>query len=130
VAGVLTAQLVRRSSGIAILRWMVVGAIPTLWLSVLLNPASFSLAHAGWVSVGAIGYLVLIAGLLNFGVWYTTVEKAPLSVMVITLMAQAPLSALLGWYVRHEVLTLASGIGAALIMGALVVGAEDATDKT
>jgi len=31
--------------------------------------------------------------------------------------------------VRHEVLTLASGIGAALIMGALVVGAEDATDK-
>jgi drug/metabolite transporter (DMT)-like permease len=125
IAGVLTTQLVRRSSGIAILRWMVVGAIPTLWLAVVRDPASFAIANAGWVSVGCIAYLVLIAGLFNFGVWYTTVERAPLSVMVVTLMAQAPLSALLGWWVRHEVLNLATWIGTALIMAALLIGAED-----
>jgi drug/metabolite transporter (DMT)-like permease len=73
----------------------------------------------------AITYLVLIPGLFCFGTWYRLVEKVPLSLMVITLLLQPPLSALLGWRVLGESLTAEIGVGAALILAALAIGASE-----
>lgn len=122
VAGVLAVRLVRRSSGITVLAFEVLGAVPAL----LLLGSAFPLTFAtGAVPLMGLAYLTLVPGLLCFGVWYRMVERVPLSLMILTLMLQPPLSALLGWRLLGEPITAELVAGTVLILGALMIGATD-----
>jgi drug/metabolite transporter (DMT)-like permease len=126
-ASVIAAHLIRRASGVTILWFQVLGAVTTLAFVPLLfgQALPFSLAGAGWPAAGALAYLVLISGLFNFGVWYTLVEKAPLSLMVVSVLLQPPLSALLGWQFLGERLTPLLTVGTGLILAALLIGSSE-----
>lgn len=128
VASVLGARIVRRSSGIGFLSWEVAGMVPTFLLLPFLTHGAMPLAFGAfaWPSLAAIAYLVLLPGLVCFGVWYATVERVPLSTMVVTILLQPPLSALLAWALTGEAVGLPIAVGTGLIVGALaVVAAAD-----
>lgn len=123
-SGVLSAALVRRSSGITILAFQVLGAVIALSMGPLVRPdlIQFTIGTPGPDAWAALAYLVVFPGLICFATWYVIVEKAPLSLMVLTLLLQPPLAAIFGWLVLREPLTPAMGMGTALILVALVLG--------
>lgn len=125
-ASAINARIVRRSSGVTVLWCEVIGATAMLALVPLLfgSVLPFSLAGCGWPTVGAIAYLVLVAGMFSFSTWYMLVERAPLSLMVVSLLLQPPITALLGWWFLGERLTAPLLIGTALILAALGLGVE------
>ncbi len=122
LAGVISARLVRRSSGIGILRYQVTGAAIMLGVIALTFPGAFpfSTAHTvvGWL---AFAYMLLVACGINFSIWYMLVERTPLSLLAVTLLIQPPISALLGWRFLGESLTTDALIGSACIFAALLV---------
>ncbi|MGV3616382.1 MAG: DMT family transporter [Fimbriimonas sp.] len=126
-AGVLAASLVRRSSGITILAFQVLGGVGTLALAPILMEGvlPFQASEITPLALGALAYLVLFPGLLCFSVWYMLVERTPLSLMVLSILLQPPLSALLGGLVLREPLTAQLGLGTALVLVALVLGATE-----
>jgi drug/metabolite transporter (DMT)-like permease len=88
IASVIGTRIVRRSSGIGYLSYEVLGMIPTLLLLPTLTGGAMPLAF-GTLSLPAIlvvAYLVLLPGLVCFGVWYATIERVPLSTMVVTIL--------------------------------------------
>ncbi|RYG33995.1 hypothetical protein EON81_16765 [bacterium] len=121
IVGVGAAILIRRSSGITILWFQVIGAalfyiLALPWIGDLTKGA------VGFAALASLGYLVFVAGMFNFGVWYTIVKNAPLSWMTITLLLQPPLSAVLGWVYLNERPTPNVWAGTGLILGALGIG--------
>lgn len=124
---VFAARLIRRSSGITILAYEVVGAALVLAVAPILFPGAFpfSLTGVTWEGVAAWAYLVFVPGLLCFSVWFMLVERTPLSLMVLTLLFQPPLSALAGWWFLKEPLSAELGVGTLLILGGLVLGTRD-----
>ncbi len=125
-AGVVAVSVIRRSSGITVLALQVVGAIATYCIAPLLLPHQLPVViHPGTVAIGSLAYLVLFPGLLCFGVWYRLVEFAPLSLIVVSLLLQSPLSALLGYFALGERLTTELAIGSLLIFSALIIGSLD-----
>jgi drug/metabolite transporter (DMT)-like permease len=127
-AGVLSAAIVRRSSGITTLAFQVLGSVVTLIAAPLIFPGllPFAVSEVTPAALGAVAYLILAPGLFCFSVWYMLVERTPLSLMVLSILLQPPLSALLAHFVLHEPLTPQIAIGAALILTALVIGATEA----
>ncbi len=127
VASVFGTSIVRRSSGVGYLAWETAGMLPTLLLVPLLAGGAMPL-HFGAPNLPAIlavGYLVLLPGLLCFGVWYATVERVPLSTMVVTILLQPPLSALLAWAFTGEAISHPIVVGTVLIVSALAVVAGE-----
>lgn len=125
--GVLAASIVRRSSGITILAFQVLGAAIAIGFGTVLAPQVVPLAvvhptPAAWVSLA---YLTLVPGLVCFSVWYIIVERTPLSLMVLSILLQPPLSALIGWWGLGEPLTGPLAGGTALIFVALMMGANE-----
>ena len=127
VSAVMGTRVIRRSSGIGTLAWEVAGMVPTLLLAPLLLGGAMPLAFGALdpPAVFALAYLVLLPGLLCFGVWYATVERVPLSTMVVTILLQPPLSALLAWRFAGEAIRLPIILGTALVVAALVVVAGE-----
>ena len=127
VASVLGASIVRRSSGVGYLAWETLGMVPTLLLVPVLTGGAMPFAFgAASLSAGlAVAYLVLFPGLLCFGVWYATVERVPLSTMVVTILLQPPLAALLAWAFTGETIGLPIVAGTALVVAALGVVAGE-----
>lgn len=127
VSSVLGTSIVRRSSGVGYLAWETLGMLPTLLLVPALLGGTMPLSAGGLTlqAVLAVAYLVLLPGLVCFGVWYATVERVPLSTMVVTILLQPPLAALLAWRYAHEPLTLPVLVGSALIVAALAVVAGE-----
>ena len=121
VASVFGAGIVRRSSGVGYLSWETIGMLPTLLLIPVLTPGAMPLAFGALDAPAllAITYLVLLPGLVCFGVWYATVERVPLSTMVVTILIQPPLSAILAWAFADETIGLPIVVGTALIVAAL-----------
>ena len=132
VASVIGASVVRRSSGVGYLAWETVGMIPTLLLVPALTHGAMPLALGTLdpSALGAVAYLVLLPGLLCFGVWYATVERVPLSTMVVTILLQPPLSALLAWAFQGEQVGLPVAVGSGLIVAALGVTASERSPAT
>lgn len=126
VSGILGTRIARRSSGVGFLSWEVLGMVPTLLLLPLLTGGTMPLfATFSWPTLLALGYLVVFPGLICFGVWYATVERVPLSTMVVTILLQPPLSAFLAWYYAGEAIGLPVAVGTALIVAALGVVASE-----
>lgn len=124
LGGVLATRLVVKSSGITVLALEILGAAISLGLTAL-TVMPFSLGHAGLASLGALSYLILMSGLVCFGVWYVFLEKAPLSLMVISILLQSPLSAVLGYFALGEKITSDLVMGSVLILIALLVAASE-----
>jgi len=124
VCGVLVIEVARRSSGITALWFQVLGAAIALILGSLFLPAvfPFRLDTVGLPTVGVLTYLTLVSGLFTFGVWYTLAEKAPLNLMVITLLLQPPLATALGVYFLNERPAPHAITGTLIIFAALGVG--------
>ena len=137
LASVVGATIIRRSSGIGYLSWEVMGMVPTLLLVPILTqgamPIGFGALDAS--ALLAVSYLVFLPGLVCFGVWNATVERAPLSAMVVTIMLQPPLAAFLAWWLRGEAIGPAVIVGSGLILAGLGVvagekGPQEAGDST
>lgn len=131
ITGVLAAAIVRRSSGITTLAFQVLGSIVTLSLAPFLFPSilPFSLEAVTPAAIGAVAYLILAPGLFCFSVWYMLVERTPLSLMVLSLLLQPPLSAMLAYFVLREPITPQIVAGATLILGALVIAATERSSR-
>lgn len=130
-ATVLGTSIVRRSSGVGFLACEVAGMVPTFVLvPLVLNQFLPLQAHGvGIASAVAVGYLVLFPGLICFGTWFATVERVPLSTMVVTILLQPPLSAFLAWRFMGETIGLPVGVGTGLIVAALAVAAAEKTEQ-
>lgn len=128
LAFVLAARLLRRSSGLGVLRWEMTGVAVSMALWPLIFPAwlPMSVTAVTWPMILAIAYLAFVAGVLCFGVWYATAETAPVSLMLITLGMQAPIASLIGVTVLGEPLSPGLMVGTFVILGALTIGAYDA----
>jgi len=124
ICGVLAIQIARRSSGITTLWLQVVGAAIFLSAAPIVLPSVFPYTFngSGATTAFVLTYLVLISGLVTFGIWYTLAEKAPLSLMVITLLLQPPLATGLGMLFLNEKPNLQTALGSALILAALLIG--------
>ena len=127
VASLLGTRIARRSSGIGYLSWEVAGMLPTLLLVPTLTGGGMPIVFGAFSppALLAVGYLVLFPGLICFGVWYATVERVPLSTMVVTILLQPPLAALLAWAFARETIGVPVAVGTALIVAALGVVATE-----
>ncbi len=120
LGGVLAAGTSRRSSGIGTLAWQIAGAVPTYALALLVKRPP--LPHPGLAAWGAVGYLVLVSGVVTFSTWYVLTERAPLSLMVLPIGLQPPIAAALGYFLLREEVKPSALLGALLILLALAVG--------
>lgn len=126
LAMILAIKIIRKSSGPGTLAFELIGvALSCLVMPLIVPQMALKWAVPDVWTIVSIAYLVLIAGLFCFGTWYRSVEKAPISLMVISLGIQAPLGVLLGHFVRREALTVNVGIGSALILCALVIASRE-----
>lgn len=128
LAMVLAVRVIATSSGPGTLAFQVIGAAASFAVMPLIVPGAMHL-HIGamrpetWV---AMGYLIFVAGLFCFGAWYAFAERAPISLMVVSLGLQAPIGVLLGWAVRGEPLSPELVSGSVLLLVALVLAASEA----
>jgi len=119
-------RVVLRSSGIGVLVYQAAGMGAAFLLASLLHPAlgmrfdGFS--GSTWV---AMAYLTLVTSLICFSVWYAIAERVPLSVMVIMIGIQAPVSAFLGITFLGETLRAEVVVGSLVVLGAILVAATD-----
>lgn len=121
LGGAFATKLARESSGIAILWFQLLGAVPVMWLAPSVVPSLEVVRTPDMVAIGTLVYLVVVCGLITFSAWYVLVERAPLSLMVLALPVQPPISAFLA-YLNNEPLRLEMLWGTVIIVLALVVG--------
>lgn len=131
LAMILAIKVIKASSGPGALAYELIGASISFALMPFIIPErmQLSVAQVTPSAIGAMAYLVLIAGLFCFGVWYRLAEKAPVSLMVVSLGLQAPFGAFLGWWVRGEQITAATAVGTVLILTALCLAATEAKES-
>lgn len=126
VGFVLAVRVVLRSSGIGVLVYQATGMGAAFLLASFLHPAlgmrfdGFS--GSTWF---AMAYLTLVTSLICFSVWYAIAERVPLSVMVIMIGIQAPVSAFLGITFLGETLRAEVVVGSLVVLGAILVAATD-----
>jgi drug/metabolite transporter (DMT)-like permease len=128
LGSVFAMRLVRRSSGLTILAGQISGGVLTFALAPLLLGDKLPIVFPSvwsWPAFASVSYLVLISGLLCFGVWYTIAERAPLSFMVVTILVQPIASTLLGILVKHEPFTIETALGSGLILVALLIASHE-----
>jgi drug/metabolite transporter (DMT)-like permease len=115
---VLAKSLATRYSGVAVL-WieslfaglsltlisLLVAGVPTLEFS----PAQ------GW----ALFYLIGVCTVFAFSVWFYLMERAPIGGMGVSILAQTPAAALIGYFILREPLHPTVWFGAALIMSGI-----------
>jgi drug/metabolite transporter (DMT)-like permease len=126
-ASIFSASIIRRASGITVLAFQILGAMVALALAPFLlgGVLPFHVSGVTPAGIGALAYLVLAPGLVCFSVWYMLVERTPLSLMVLSILLQPPLSAFFGWALLREPLTAQLGAGTGLILVALLLGATE-----
>ncbi len=123
-------RIVLRTSGIGTLAWQAAG----MGVAFLTMPF---FGYAGAIVFGgfsastliAVGYLMLIASLICFSVWYMVAEKVPVSWLVITVGLQVPLSACLGVAFNNEKIEVQLAIGTLVILSAIVLASLDRVER-
>lgn len=125
---VLATRIIRRSSGFGVLSFEMLGVALVLVAAPFLMPGVLQFQLSGWTPglTLALLYLVVIAGGICFGTWYIVAEKAPVSMMLVTLGLQAPVAALIGINVLGEKASTGLLAGTGLILSALLLGGWDA----
>lgn len=124
--GVLVAWLILKSSGIAVFAAETIGITLAMFVYPALLPSHLPMViphlDIHWLPVA---YLALVAGVFCFGCWSVLVEKAPLSLMVVSLAVQPPFAAVIGIVFLHERMPIDLIIGSLIITAALLFGALD-----
>jgi len=115
---VLAKSLAVRYSGVAVFWIESVFAGVSLTLIALLvagtPPAELSRAQ-GW----ALFYLIGVCTVFAFSVWFYLMERAPIGGMGVSILAQTPAAAFIGYFILHEPLHPTVWFGAALIMSGI-----------
>ena len=127
IAGILSIGIARRSSGITALWYQVAGAAVFLCLAPLIAPTVFpyvlpQIQPNTLTAYACLGYLILVAGFINFAIWYRLAERVPVSLLALTLLIQPPIAAVFGVLVLHETFSPQVVAGTALILAGLVIG--------
>jgi len=127
ISGILSIGIARRSSGITALWYQVAGAAVFLCLAPLVAPAVFPITFprlepSSAVSFGCLAYLILIAGFINFAIWYRLAERVPVSLLALSLLLQPPIAAVFGILVLREKFSPEVLAGTTLILLGLVIG--------
>ena len=122
VTAVSLAALVRRSSGLTVFGVEAIGMTAVFVVAPLLFPAALPV-HIPAVGLGwaPLLYLIVFAGVIAFGTWFTLVERAPLSLMVLTLALQPVIAAVISYLALGERVTTSVAFGAGLVVVALAV---------
>ncbi len=127
LAMIFAIRVIRSSSGPGMLAFQLLGSTLSFSIMALALPGVMGVTVTALTPgvIGAMAYLVLVAGLFCFGAWYTFAERAPISLMVISLGLQAPMGVLMGYFFKGEPITSRLILGTALILGALVLAARE-----
>ena len=122
---VLAKKVILRSPGMGTIAWQMVGTAVWSSLVPVLIPSLFVLEYKniGWISLTALGYLILFAGVLCFTAWYKIAEKTPVSFMALVITVEPVVAALLGSLFLKEPLTLELILGMTLVLAAVGVAA-------
>lgn len=120
-------KIVLRSSGLGTLAFEATGAALgcVIWPLIIKGPLALRIDAFGPSSVIYTIYLVLIGGAFAFGAWYVLVEKAPVSLMMLSTLIQPPIAAFLGYMFLHEKVTQNTIIGSIAIVVGLIVAATE-----
>lgn len=126
IAGILSIKIARRSSGITALWATSIGAAIFLGLAPLVFPRAFpfaipSLVEPNW-GWACLAYLVIVAGFVNFAIWYRLAERIAISLLALSLLIQPPIAIAIGMALRNEKMTVEAIVGTVLILAGLVVG--------
>ncbi len=126
ITGVLLAGLIRRSSGLTVLGAEAFGMAAAMLVATLLAPTALAV-HIPALSLGwwPLIYLIFFAGVFAFGAWATLIEKAPISLMVISTALQPPLAAVIGYFALGEKVGRDAVVGGVLVAVALIVAVTD-----
>jgi drug/metabolite transporter (DMT)-like permease len=115
---VLAKSLAVRYSGVAVL-WiesLFAGLSLTLIASLVVGPPPAELTVAqGW----ALAYLIGVCTIFAFSVWFYLMERAPIGGMGVSILAQTPAAALIGYFLLQEPLHPTVWYGAGLIMSGI-----------
>jgi drug/metabolite transporter (DMT)-like permease len=129
VGMVFATKVVLKSSGIGTVTWMAVGNALCLALLPLILPKYFPI-HIHEVSgslIGALVYLIFVAGVICFTAWYHIAKNAPLSIMVICMGIEPIFAAILGHSILGEPITPKAYMGSALVLTSLFIVATEKT---
>ena len=130
LGGALLARIIRKSSGIGAFAWETLGRGVAMIVFPLLLPEALPMSiHFTAPGTIAMVYLIFVAGLFTFGAWVIVVERAPLSLMVVTIALQTPVAAVLGHYFLGEKLSTGLIFGAVLIFIGLGLAAKDSSNQ-
>lgn len=123
-------RIVLRTSGIGTLAWQAAGMGVAFFMMPLFGSAG-AIVFGGFsvATLIAVGYLMLIASLVCFTVWYVIAEKVPVSWLVITVGLQVPLSACLGVAFNNEKIGVQLAIGTLVILIAIVLASMDRVER-
>ena len=124
IMGVMAARISRRNSGVSVLVGQMWGGASAFWIAALLLGSSLPLVVPAFsiATYLPMFYLIFIAGIITFTIWYRIVESSPLTLIGVVIAIQPPIAALLNWLVYHTAPTTNTIIGATIIMVALLVG--------
>ena len=122
--GVMAVRISRRASGVSVLCGQMWGGATAFMLATLFLPSQLPLAIPAFsiASFAPLLHLIFISGILTFTTWYRIVEKSQLTLLVVLIGLQPPISALISWFVSHKVPTNNAVVGALIIISALFVG--------
>ena len=127
VSLVLSAKLVRRSSGIGVLAYNLLGSAIAFAVFAPLLSGSLPV-RANDLTLGAelaLAYLVCGAGLVGFISWFALMPRSSVSFMALSLLIQPPLVAFLGWCFLGEILSPSTVLGSILVISALYLASRD-----
>ncbi len=115
---VLAKSLVNRYSGVAVL-W-----IESLFAGVSLTLIGLLVAgvpplELSAVQAWALLYLIGVCTVFAFSIWFYLMERAPIGGMGVSILAQTPAAALIGYFLLGETLHPTVWVGAALIMSGI-----------
>ncbi len=113
-------SLAMRYSGVALL------TVEACFAAIALTTVSLLFAGAPnlhWTPTdfGMWFYLTVICTVFAFSVWFYLMERAPVGAMGVTIFAQTPAAAFIGYFLLHEQLHPTIWLGAGLIVGGILL---------
>lgn len=121
--GVIAAKISRRTSGVSVLSAQMWGGGAAFIVAALLFPTTLNFKiPAISTAYLPVLYLIVCSGLITFTVWYRIVETTPLTLLVVSIAVQPPISAILNYLVKGTVPEVNTWIGCVVILVALGLG--------
>lgn len=115
---VLAKSLAVRYSGVAVfwIQSLFAGVVLMLLAALVVGmPPAMLTPAQGWAMV----YLIGVCTIFGFSVWYYLMERAPIGGMGVSILAQTPAAAFIGYFILHESLHPTVWLGAGLIMSGI-----------